>query len=75
MTSICDYGVAMVTDIIIKNFNVHTRLLIRGEQIHYKSIFESNLDAHQQTNGQGSCGTYTPWNITQPLKRIHLNQF
>ena len=20
-------------------------------------------------------GTYTPWNITQPLKRIHLNQF
>ena len=35
----------------------------------------SNLDAHQQTNGQGSCGTYTPWNITQPLKRIHLNQF
>ena len=19
--------------------------------------------------------TYTPWNITQPLKRIHLNQF
>ena len=35
----------------------------------------NNLDAHQQTNGQGSCGTYTPWNITQPLKRIHLNQF
>ena len=35
----------------------------------------SNLDAHQQTNGQGSCGTYTPWNITQPIKRIHLNQF
>ena len=22
-----------------------------------------------------SCGTYTPWNITQPLKVIHLNQF
>ena len=35
----------------------------------------SNLDAHQQTNGQGSCGTYTPWNIIQPLKRIHLNPF
>ena len=33
----------------------------------------SNLDAHQQTNGQGSCGKYTPWNITQPLKRIHFN--
>ena len=35
----------------------------------------SNLDAHQQMNGWESCGTYTPWNITQPLKRIHLNQF
>ena len=22
-----------------------------------------------------SCGTYIQWNITQPLKRIHLNQF
>ena len=30
---------------------------------------------HQQTNGQGSCGTYTPWTITQLLKRILLNQF
>ena len=20
-------------------------------------------------------GTYTPWSITQPLKRIHLNEF
>ena len=35
----------------------------------------SNLDAHQQMNGWESCGAYTPWNITQPLKRIHLNQF
>ena len=26
-------------------------------------------------NGQESCGTYTQWSITQPLKRIHLNQF
>ena len=22
-----------------------------------------------------SCGTYTQWSITQPLKRIHMNQF
>ena len=22
-----------------------------------------------------SCGTYTQWSITQPLKRVHLNQF
>ena len=34
-----------------------------------------NIDAHQQMNGYGSYGTYTPWNITQPLKRIHLNWF
>ena len=34
-----------------------------------------DIDAHQQMNGWGSCGTYTPWNITQPLERIHLNQF
>ena len=26
-------------------------------------------------NGKESCGTYTQWRITQPLKRIHLNQF
>ena len=35
----------------------------------------SNLDVHHQMNGQGSCGTFTQWSITQPLKRIHLNQF
>ena len=34
-----------------------------------------NLDVHQQMNGSESCGTYTQWSITQPLKRIHLNQF
>ena len=27
----------------------------------------SNLDVHQKTNGQESCGTYTQWNITQLL--------
>ena len=35
----------------------------------------SNLDVHRQMNGQERCGTYTQWNITQPLKRMHLNQF
>ena len=29
----------------------------------------SNLDVHQQMNRQESCGTYTQWNITQPLKK------
>ena len=24
---------------------------------------------------KASCGTYTQWSITEPLKRIHLNQF
>ena len=28
----------------------------------------SNLDVHQQMNGQGKCGTYTQWSITQPQK-------
>ena len=27
-----------------------------------------NLDVHQQMNGKESCGTYTQWSITQPLK-------
>ena len=35
----------------------------------------SILDVHQQMNGKESSGTYTQWSITQPLKRIHLNQF
>ena len=26
----------------------------------------SNIDAHQQMNGQRSCGIYIQWNITQP---------
>ena len=30
---------------------------------------------YQQMNGKESCGTYTQSSITQPLKRIHLNQF
>ena len=33
------------------------------------NILQKNLDAHQQTNGLGSYGTYTQWNITQPLKK------
>ena len=35
----------------------------------------SNLDVHQQMNGQESYGTYTQWNITQLLKRMYLNRF
>ena len=34
-----------------------------------------HLDVPQQMNGYESCGPYTQWSITQPLKRIHLNQF
>ena len=29
----------------------------------------------EDCRNEESCGTYTQWNITQPLKRIHLNQF
>ena len=35
----------------------------------------SNVDVHEQINGQESVATYTEWNITQLLKRMHLNQF
>ena len=38
--------------------------------IHFYAYFDFFFDFFY-----GSCGTYTPWNITQPLKRIHLNQF
>ena len=26
-------------------------------------------------SAEESCGTYTQWSITQPLKRMHVNQF
>ena len=32
--------------------------------------FKLGKEVHKE-----SCGTYTQWSITQPLKRIHLNQF
>ena len=32
-------------------------------------------DVHRQMNGKESHGAYTQWNITQPLKRMHLNSF
>ena len=35
----------------------------------------SNLDVHQQMNGEESHSAYTQWNITQSLKWMHLNQF
>ena len=51
-------------------------LLGRKVMTNLDSILKSrDIYAHQQMNGWGSCGTYTPWNITQPLERIHLNQF
>ena len=36
-----------------------------------KGTFHAKMGTIKDRNG----GTYTPWNITQPLKRIHLNQF
>ena len=29
----------------------------------------------EEEEEEESCGTYTQWNITQLLKRMHLNQF
>ena len=37
--------------------------------------WKQSIDVFWQVNGFASFGTYTQWNITQPLKRIHLNQF
>ena len=40
-----------------------------------KDVFFIMGDWNTKVGSQGSYGTYTQWNITQPLKRIYLNQF
>ena len=45
-----------------------TTLLAEGEE-ELKSLLRKVTEECE------SCGTYTQWSITQPLKRIHLNQF
>ena len=38
--------------------------------VHCSTVYNrQDLDVHQQINGKESCGTYTQWNITQPLKK------
>ena len=38
--------------------------------VHCSIVYNrQDLDVHQQINGKESCGTYTQWNITQPLKK------
>ena len=44
---------------------IKRRLLLRRKVM-------TNLDGILKSK---DCGTYTLWNITQPLKRIQLNQF
>ena len=41
-----------------------------------RGIFQARvLESVAISFSERSCGTYTQWSITQPLKRIHLNQF
>ena len=48
----------------------------KGEKERYSHLnAEFQRIARRDKKAFLSCGTYTPWNITQPLKRIHLNQF
>ena len=44
---------------------------------HYLQQLEhgSDLDVQRQMNGWRSCGIYTQWNTTQPLKGMHLSKF
>ena len=63
---------------------IHTEEM-RSERDMCTPIFISALFIIARTWKQPRCpsadewirklGTYTPWNITQPLKTIHLNQF
>ena len=35
----------------------------------------NNLNVHRKRSGSRRCGTYTQWNITQPLKRMKYQNF
>ena len=43
-------------------------------QIHV-DIWQNQYNIVKLKNLKKSSGSYAQWNITQPLKRIHLNQF
>ena len=48
--------------------------------VHCSTVYNSprrrsNLNVHQQRNEKGGCGTYIPWNITQPLKKNEIMPF
>ena len=47
-----------------------TMLLAESEE-----ELKSLLMKMKEESEKESCGTYTQWSITQPSKRIHLNQF
>ena len=44
--------------------------------VHHSTVYNiKDLEATRCPSADKSCGTYTQCNITQPLQRIHLNQF
>ena len=50
---------------------------LSGAFLKKKKVFQDFFQnaKQKQIDKKESYGTYTQWNITQPLKRIHLNQF
>ena len=60
----------------IMAFGPITSLQIDGETMETETLFFWAPKSLQiVTAAIKLYGTYTQWNITQPLKRIHLNQF
>ena len=54
--------------------NVHNSF-IHKVKVKVKKNKEKNKIEKKIIKKKESCGTYTLWNITQLLKRMHLNQF
>ena len=59
-----------IADINNLGYADDTTLMVESEE-----ELKSLLMKMKEESEKESCGTYTQWSITQPSKRIHLNQF
>ena len=64
----------------IKNLNVRPEIIKLLEENIGRTLSDINhrkisFNPSSRVIKNKNCGTYTQWSITQPLKRIHLNQF
>ena len=64
----------------IQNNNIEIPPFTIGQQeLENMTVYTISMALGRQTFSlklkKISCGTYTQWSITQPLTRIHLNQF